>query len=98
MMECLGVSCFDPAGEPEEALVALIPEGTKETSLPKQLRKWRTEAPTREALLADENNWRTEAPTRERSRGAVDGKSPQFRRRWRQGGSEAYEGCSYLPI
>ena len=49
-MECVGISCFDPAGEPEEALVALIPEGTKETSPPKQLRKWRTEAPTREAL------------------------------------------------
>ena len=52
-MECVGVSCFDPAGEPEEALVALIPEGTKETSPPKQLRKkqWRTEAPTRESLM-----------------------------------------------
>ena len=75
MMECVGISCFDPAGEPEEALVALIPEGTKETSPPKQLRKWRTEAPARE--------WR---------RGAVDGKSPQFRRQRRQVGGEAYKG------
>lgn len=49
-MECLGVSCFDPAGEPEEALVALIPEATKKESPPKQLRKWRTEAPTRKQL------------------------------------------------
>ena len=49
-MECVGISCFDPAGEPDEALVALIPEGTKKESPPKQLRKWRTEAPTRAAL------------------------------------------------
>ena len=41
---------------------------------------------------ADENNWRTQASTRERSRGAVDGKSPQFRRRRRSVGGEAYEG------
>ena len=47
---------------------------------------------------ADENSWRTEAPTREWSQGAVNGKSPQFRRRRRQGGAEAYKGCSYPSI
>ena len=41
---------------------------------------------------ADENIWRPEAPTREWSRGAVDGKSPQFRRRRRKVGGEAYKG------
>ena len=41
---------------------------------------------------ADENNWRTEAPAREWRRGAVDGKSPQFRRQRRQVGGEAYKG------
>ena len=50
MMECVGISCFDPTGEPEEELISLIPEGTRKESPPKQLRKWRTEAPTRGAL------------------------------------------------
>ena len=53
MMECVGISCFDPAGEPEEELISLIPESTRKESPPKTLRKkqdWRTEAPTRGAL------------------------------------------------
>ena len=58
MMEFVGISCFDPAEAPEEALVALIPEGTKETPPPKKLQR------------AGESNWRTEAPTREALRGA----------------------------
>ena len=48
MMECVGISCFDLAGEQEEELVAAAPEevlllGACENN-------WRTEAPTRGAL------------------------------------------------
>ena len=47
MMECVGISCFDPAGEPEEELLAAAPE---EVLLGACEKDWRTEAPTREAL------------------------------------------------
>ena len=48
-------------------------------------------APEEVLLLGTcEKNWRTEG--REGRRGAVDGKSPQFRRRRRSVGGEAYEG------
>ena len=47
MMECVGISCFDTAGEPEEELIAAEPTipllGARE-------KNWRTAAPTREAL------------------------------------------------
>ena len=46
MMECVGVSCFDPAQE-EEELVAAAPE---EVLLGACENNWRTEAPTRAAL------------------------------------------------
>ena len=47
MMECVGISCFDPAGEPEDELVAAAPE---EVLLGACEKDWRTAAPTREAL------------------------------------------------
>ncbi len=47
MMECVGISCFDPAGEPEEELLAAAPE---EVLLGACEKNWRTEAPAREAL------------------------------------------------
>ena len=48
MMECVGISCFDPAGEPEDEFIAVAPEGTK--PLLDDEKNWRTAAPTREAL------------------------------------------------
>ena len=57
MMECVGISCFDPAGEPEEELIAAAP--------PKE------ELREAQALLGTyKNNWRTAAPTRGALRGA----------------------------
>ena len=46
-MECVGVSCFDPAQE-EEELVAAAPE---EVLLGACEKNWRTAAPTRESLM-----------------------------------------------
>ena len=46
-MECVGISCFDPAGEPEDELVAAAPE---EVLLGACEKNWRTAAPTREKL------------------------------------------------
>jgi hypothetical protein len=48
MMECVGVSCFDPAGEPEEELAAAPEEVLLLGACEKN---WRTEAPTRESLM-----------------------------------------------
>ena len=48
-MECLGVSCFDPAGEPEEELIAAAPEEV--LLLGACEHNWRTEAPARESLM-----------------------------------------------
>ena len=48
MMECVGVSCFDPAQE-EEELVAAAPEEV--LLLGACEKNWRTEAPTRDACV-----------------------------------------------
>ena len=47
MMECVGISCFDPAQE-EEELVAAAPE---EVLLGAGEHNWRTAAPAREMLM-----------------------------------------------